>query len=105
MINANGTGEPLRLTTNNVLDGTPQWSPDGQKILFASGATLVSELYLVDADGTGDPQPFTNTDGFNAFANWGEICDEEEDEDDGDDDDDNDDNDDDNDDEDDDDDN
>ncbi len=85
VINADGTGLPRRLTMNNVLDGTPQWSPDGQTILFASGATLVSELWLTNLDGTVQTQ-FTDTDGFNAFGNWGEICDEEEDEDDGDDD-------------------
>jgi TolB protein len=39
VINADGTGE-VRLTTNNVLDGTPQWSPDGQKILFSRGAAV-----------------------------------------------------------------
>jgi TolB protein len=74
VINADGTGE-LRLTQNNVFDGTPQWSPDGQKILFSKGPTLASELWLIDPEGPiGTEIQFTNTVGFNAFSNWGEIA-------------------------------
>jgi Tol biopolymer transport system component len=83
VINADGTGEK-RLTTNTMFDGTPQWSPDGQKILFSRGAAgMTQELWLMNADGTVQMQ-FTDTAGFNGFGNWGEICagdDEEENED------------------------
>lgn len=73
VINADGTGE-LRLTENNVFDGTPQWSPDGQKILFSKGPTLASELWLIDAEGPiGTEIQFTDTVGLNAFSNWGEL--------------------------------
>jgi TolB protein len=73
VINADGTGE-LRLTENNVFDGTPQWSPDGQTILFSRGTpTAAHELWLMNPDGTGQEQ-FTDTVGFNSFSNWGAIA-------------------------------
>jgi TolB protein len=72
VINADGTHE-RRLTTNNLLDGTPQWSPDGLRILFSRGPNAVSELWLIDADGLSPEEQFTDTDGFNIFANWGEL--------------------------------
>ena len=34
VINADGTGEIQRLTNNRVGDATPNWSPDGQQIVF-----------------------------------------------------------------------
>jgi TolB protein len=72
VINADGTNE-RRLTTNNLLDGTPQWSPDGLRIMFSRGPNAISELWLIDADGLSPEEQFTDTDGFNIFANWGEI--------------------------------
>src|SRR5262249_43266679 len=33
LMNADGTGQ-VRLTNNGVLDATPSWSPDGQKIVL-----------------------------------------------------------------------
>jgi TolB protein len=73
VINADGTNE-RRLTTNNLLDGTPQWSPDGLRILFSRGPNAISELWLIDADGLSPEEQFTSTDGFNIFANWGQIA-------------------------------
>lgn len=44
---------PLRLTTNSVVDGWPVWSPDGTKIIFSSRRdSSTYELYSMNADGS-----------------------------------------------------
>jgi Tol biopolymer transport system component len=62
-IRLDGTGE-TGLTTSPDFDGSPAWSPDGQKIAFGSTRDhvpadpgffddYVSEVYVMNADGTG----------------------------------------------------
>ncbi|MDX6269084.1 MAG: eukaryotic-like serine/threonine-protein kinase [Acidobacteriota bacterium] len=43
---------PLRLTTEIAHDWHPDYSPDGQKIAFASNRDGATEIYVMDADGT-----------------------------------------------------
>jgi Tol biopolymer transport system component len=53
VMNANGTS-PVRLTRNDVYDGSPAWSPDRRKIVFVRGENPdSSEIYVMNADGTG----------------------------------------------------
>ncbi len=53
------TKEEIRLTNNDVLDGHPDWSPDGSKIVFASfrdahgNSSGTADIYTVNIDGTG----------------------------------------------------
>jgi TolB protein len=65
-----------QLTNNTVLDATPSFSPDGQQILFhrtvAPGTPGVQQLWLMNADGTGQAQ-LTNPPGVNTLANWGVV--------------------------------
>ena len=42
-----------RLTYNDALDQTPVWSPDGERIAFVSGGNLNSDIYVMNADGSG----------------------------------------------------
>jgi len=70
-MNADGTGQ-LQLTDNTVLDATPTWSPDGQKIVFHRPVAGRFQLWLMNPDGTGQVQ-LTNTAGLNLFANWGVL--------------------------------
>jgi TolB protein len=55
--NADGTGEPQRLTFNLEEERAPDWSPDGTLILFMcrrGGNDF--EICVINADGTGDTQ-------------------------------------------------
>lgn len=52
VINADGTN-PRRLTTNEALDGAPDWSPDGARIAFHTARDGNLEIYVMNADGSG----------------------------------------------------
>jgi hypothetical protein len=52
VIDAANGGNLVQLTNNAVFDGTPTWSPDGQKILFQRPSGICPQLYVVDADTT-----------------------------------------------------
>jgi Tol biopolymer transport system component len=41
-----------RLTTNPTGDGSPDWSPDGSEIVYASDAAGTFDIWLMDADGS-----------------------------------------------------
>jgi TolB protein len=60
---------PPKNITNNpaAIDDDPDWSPDGQKIVFTSHAitddhrnSTTAEIYVIKADGTGIPARLTN---------------------------------------------
>jgi TolB protein len=54
--NADGTGSPTQLTTNNEEERGPAWSPDGTQIAYAcriGGGTATFELCVMDGDGSG----------------------------------------------------
>jgi len=58
-INVDGT-EKTRLTENDVLDRSPSWSPDGEKILYHSLREGGNDLNLMNPDGT-EKERLTNT--------------------------------------------
>jgi hypothetical protein len=43
---------PVRLTADPALDFQPVWTPDGQRVVFASARTGTRQLYVMRADGT-----------------------------------------------------
>jgi len=61
VMNADGSA-PVRLTHNSVWDGSPDWSPDGIKLVFESDlAGNGSEIYTMDADGSNLTRLTNNT--------------------------------------------
>jgi Tol biopolymer transport system component len=58
-INVDGSGGK-RLTDSPGLDAFPAWSPDGERIVFASSRVGNWELYVMDADGA-QQRRLTNT--------------------------------------------
>ena len=51
VMNADGTGVQ-QLTDNDNFDWTPSWSPDGDRIAFASDRDGDWEIFVMNADGT-----------------------------------------------------
>ncbi len=58
---------PVRNLTNssNAHDKWARWSRDGKKIAFISDLTGEDQVYIIDQDGTGEPEQLT--DGFKAM--------------------------------------
>ena len=71
-MNADGTGQ-RRLTTNAAVDSSPDWSPDGSKIAFASKRTGNGDIYVIN--GTAQTRLTTSAavDGEPSFLTDGKI--------------------------------
>ena len=52
IIDADGT-DPIRRTTDAADDFAPSWSPDGSEIAFLSTRSGIRELFVMNADGSG----------------------------------------------------
>jgi TolB protein len=62
VINADGTGIPVRLTNNVEEERAPAWSPDGTRIAFmCRRGGLDFEICVMNADGTSQVQLTDNT--------------------------------------------
>jgi TolB protein len=70
---------PAKNLTNNpaAVDDDPDWSPDGEKILFTSHAAgdapvnpVSAEIYITDADGKGKPRRLTNNSEEERAPDW-----------------------------------
>jgi TolB protein len=71
VMNADGS-DRQQLTDNTAFEGTPTFSPDGQQIVWARSMVGGQQLWLMNADGTGQMQ-LTNPPGLNTIANWGVL--------------------------------
>ncbi len=79
IMNADGSGEPINLTHDEVKDTRPTWSPDGTKIAWSSGDDGQWNLFVMDADGSNKKQITDNGQVFGAtwtidgrlLTNWG----------------------------------
>ncbi len=62
-----GAGRTNLTNSPEAIDDDPDWSPDGAKIVFTSHAvtdnqlnSITAEIYVINADGTGEPVRLTN---------------------------------------------
>ena len=67
-MNAAGTGQK-RLTTGAATDATPEFSPNGTKIVFRSERDGDPEIYTMNIDGTG-VRKLTNNSVYDITPNW-----------------------------------
>ena len=60
-MNADGSAQVDVTTFDSAGHDQPAWSPDGSKIAFRHSTDLDSEIYVINADGSGTPQDLTHT--------------------------------------------
>ena len=68
-MNADGTGV-LRRTNNGASDYAPTWSPDGQQIAFTSDRDGNFEIYVMNADGSGQTRRRTSNGASDDDPSW-----------------------------------
>src|SRR5919199_4141728 len=75
VVPADGSGEPVQLTSGDWENASPAWSPDGSRIAFVSARDdewdiqLISDIYVMSADG-GEAELLTHTDGTADSPAW-----------------------------------
>jgi dipeptidyl aminopeptidase/acylaminoacyl peptidase len=73
VMNSDGSGQ-TNLTNNTAGDGDPAYAPDGTKIAFASSRDGDSEVYEMNADGSGMPVSLTSDPAFDSAPDWQPVC-------------------------------
>lgn len=75
VVGRDGDPPAVRITSGDMEDGPPSWSPDGTRIAFTSARhedwdlTTTNDVFVVSAEG-GDPERLTVTDGSCASVSW-----------------------------------
>jgi dipeptidyl aminopeptidase/acylaminoacyl peptidase len=75
VVPADGSGDPVQLTSGDFEDVRPSWSPDGERLAFASArhadwdVVPGQDIYLVSKEG-GEPERLTSTDGHASLPSW-----------------------------------
>jgi TolB protein len=62
--------DPRRLTANGALDTSPDWSPEGERIVFARGPSASPvDIWAMNRDGSGQVQ-LTGSEGVDSAPAW-----------------------------------
>lgn len=70
VMNADGTN-PFNIThQKNVIEGWPNWSPDGTKIAFGSNRNGNNEIYIMNTDGTNSINLTRYGSGWDNYPIW-----------------------------------
>ena len=69
IINADGSGQPVRLAASASIDTEPNFSPDGSAILFTSDRGGAPQIYRIPVSG-GQPQRMTFDGSYNVSARY-----------------------------------
>jgi Tol biopolymer transport system component len=69
VMKADGSDQPRRLTPETTSSYCPVWSPEGTKLAYHSGATGAAEIFVVNADGSGQ-QVVAPSPGQDEFPSW-----------------------------------
>jgi len=59
VMNADGS-QPVNVSNSTSTDGSCSWTADGRRILFVSARDGNTEVYLMNADGTGQTRLTVN---------------------------------------------
>jgi len=77
VMKADGTGESRRLTFDGaptypleMRSQNPAWSPDGSRIAYESTRSGNSEIWVMNADGTGEPVNVSNHESWDSDPAW-----------------------------------
>jgi Tol biopolymer transport system component len=77
VMNADGSGTSTNLSNNpgspsdsTAYDRHPAWSPDGTRIAFESLRSGNSEIWVMNADGTGEPVNVSNNAATDDYPDW-----------------------------------
>jgi serine/threonine protein kinase/Tol biopolymer transport system component len=63
-------GVPTRLTFDDAAETEQVWSPDGRELIFSSDKTGVDNLYRKRADGSGETERLTESEGSQWACSW-----------------------------------
>jgi len=76
VVATDGSAEAQQVTSGDFEDGSPTWSPDGTQLAFVSARdddwdlTLYSDIYVIAADGSGEPRKLTPSEGSCDAVVW-----------------------------------
>ena len=76
VVAADGSAEPLQVTSGDFEDGSPTWSPDGSQLAFVSARDedwdleLFSDVHVISADGSGELRTLTPSTGAYEAVAW-----------------------------------
>ena len=65
-----GRAVTQRLTFHPSMEGSPAWSPDGERVAFRSGRSGAGDLFVRRADGTGNAEALVDTPESEADSDW-----------------------------------